>query len=36
MLLAEAFDDYVGDNPVRFVDRFVDGLDLPAAGRSIR
>ena len=26
-------DDYVGrDNPVRFIDAFVDGLDLAAAG----
>jgi hypothetical protein len=33
LLLPEAVDDYVGvDNPVRFVDQFVDGLDL-AAGR---
>ena len=33
LLLPEAVDDYVGvDNPVRFVDQFVDGLDLAAAG----
>ena len=33
LLLPEAVDDYVGsDNPVRFVDAFVDGLDLAAAG----
>jgi hypothetical protein len=33
LLLPEAIDDYVGaDNPVRFVDAFVDGLDLAAAG----
>ncbi|WP_246246083.1 IS1182 family transposase [Mesorhizobium zhangyense] len=33
MLLPEAVDDYVGpDNPVRFVEAFVDGLDLAAAG----
>ena len=32
-LLPEAVDDYVGvDNPVRFIDAFVDGLDLAAAG----
>jgi len=31
-LLPEAVDDYVGaDNPVRFIDAFVDGLDLAAA-----
>jgi transposase len=30
LLLPEAVDDYVGsDNPVRFIDAFVDGLDLP-------
>ena len=29
LLLPEAVDDYVGaDNPVRFIDAFVDGLDL--------
>jgi hypothetical protein len=29
LLLPEAVDDYVGpDNPVRFIDGFVDGLDL--------
>jgi transposase len=33
LLLPEAVDDYVGvDNPVRFIDQFVDGLDLAAAG----
>jgi transposase len=33
LLLPEAVDDYVGlDNPVRFIDAFVDGLDLGAAG----
>ena len=32
LLLPEAADDYVGaDNPVRFIDAFVDGLDLAAA-----
>ncbi len=29
LLLPEAVDDYVsGENPVRFIDAFVDGLDL--------
>src|SRR6201998_3500345 len=33
LLLPEAVDDYVGpDNPVRFIDAFVNGLDLTAAG----
>ncbi len=33
LLLPEAVEDYVGaDNPVRFVDVFVDGLDLSALG----
>ena len=33
LLLPDAVDDYVGpDNPVRFSDAFVDGLDLAAAG----
>jgi transposase len=33
LLLPEAVDDYVGsDNPVRFLDAFVDGLDLTKAG----
>src|ERR1700748_3247797 len=33
LLLPEAVDDYVGsDNPVRFIDAFVDRLDLAAAG----
>jgi transposase len=32
-LLPEAVDDYVeADNPVRFMDAFVDGLDLASAG----
>jgi transposase len=35
LLLPEAVDDYVGsDNPVRFIDAFVDGLDLVEAGFS--
>jgi transposase len=33
LLLPEAVDDFVGsDNPVRFIDAFVEGLDLTAAG----
>jgi transposase len=33
LLLPERLDDYVGpDNPVRFIEAFVDGLDLAAAG----
>ena len=33
LLLPDAVDDYVGpDNPVHFIDAFVDGLDLEAAG----
>ena len=33
LLLPEVVDDYVGvDNPVRFIDAFVDELDLSAAG----
>lgn len=33
LLLPEAMDDYVGpDNLVRFIETFVDGLDLGAAG----
>ena len=33
LLLPEAVDDYVGpDNPVRFIDAFVDGLDLADSG----
>ena len=33
LLLPESLDEYVGpDNPVRFIDAFVDGLDLAAAG----
>jgi transposase len=32
-LLPESVDDYVGpENPVRFIDAFVEGLDLAAAG----
>jgi transposase len=32
LLLPEAVDDYVGsDNPVRFIDAFVDGLNLVEA-----
>jgi transposase len=34
LLLPEVVDDYVRpDNPVRFIDAFVDGLDLVAAAR---
>jgi len=33
LLFPESVDDYVGpDNPVRFIDAFVDGLDLAVAG----
>src|ERR671938_151963 len=33
LLFPESVDDYVDpDNPVRFIDAFVDGLDLAAAG----
>jgi transposase len=33
LLLPEAVDDYVStDNPIRFIDAFVDGLDLAAVG----
>jgi transposase len=33
LLLPESLDEYVGqDNPVRFIDAFVEGLDLAAAG----
>jgi transposase len=33
LLLPEAVDDYVeAENPVRFIDAFVDGLDLADAG----
>jgi hypothetical protein len=33
LLLPEPLDDYVGpENPVRFIEAFVDGLDLTAAG----
>ena len=32
LLLPESLDEYVGqDNPVRFIEAFVDGLDLAAA-----
>lgn len=32
-MLPEAVDEYVEvDNPVRFIDAFVDGLDLTGAG----
>ena len=37
LLLPEAVDDYVAaDNPVRFIEAFVDGLDLAALGLSAR
>jgi len=37
LLLPETVDDYVGaDNPVRFIDAFVDQLDLAAAGSALR
>src|ERR1700710_3155088 len=33
LLLPESLDEYVGpENPVRFIDAFVDGVDLAAAG----
>lgn len=33
LLLPEAVEDYVGpENPVRFIDAFVDGLDLASLG----
>jgi transposase len=33
LLLPESLDDYVGpDNPVRFIEAFVEGLDLATAG----
>ena len=33
LLLPESLDDYVGpENPVRFIEAFVDGLDLAEAG----
>ena len=33
LLLPESLDEYVGpENPVRFIDAWVDGLDLTAAG----
>jgi hypothetical protein len=35
--LPEAVDGYVdAENPVRFIDVFVDGLDLAAAGFALR
>ena len=35
LLFPEAVEDYVGpDNPVRFIEAFVDGLDLKSAGFS--
>jgi transposase len=35
LLLPEVVDDYVGpDNPVRFIEAFIDGLDLQACGFS--
>jgi transposase len=35
LLLPESVDDYVGpENPVRFIDAFVDGLDLTIAGSA--
>ena len=37
MLLAERVEDYVGaDNPVRAVDAFIEGLDLPSLGFTLR
>lgn len=33
LLLPESLDDYVGpENPVRFIEAFVDGLNLTTAG----
>ncbi|WP_430259222.1 transposase [Neorhizobium sp. IRS_2294] len=33
LLPPEVMDDYVGpDNPVRFIDGFIDGLDLQSSG----
>ena len=33
LLLPESLDDYIGpENPVRFIETFVDGLDLAASG----
>jgi len=33
LLLPEAVDDYVGsENPVRFIEAFVDGLDIGDVG----
>ena len=33
LLLPESLDDFVSpENPVRFIEAFVDGLDLAAAG----
>jgi transposase len=37
MLLPEAVEDYVGeDNPVRAIDAFVDNLDLPGMGFTVK
>ena len=37
LLLPEVVDDYVSpDNPVRFIEAFVDGLDLAVAGLGPR
>jgi transposase len=37
MLLAERVEDYVGaDNPVRAIEAFIEGLDLPALGWPMR
>jgi transposase len=37
MLLPDSVEDYVGaDNPVRVVDAFVEGLDLPALGFELK
>ena len=37
LLLAERVEDYVGpENPVRAVDAFVEGLDLPSLGMTVR
>ena len=36
LLLPESLDDYVGpENPVRFIEAFVDGLHLAAASRNV-
>ena len=37
LLLPDTVDDYVDlDNPVRFIDAFVDSLDLSGAGFDLR